>query len=253
MKLKRKPVNKIILGNCMDFLPTVPDNSVDLILIDPPYIISRDSGYIHNSSDKVDYIKKYGKHKIDFGDWDKTPLELDFLMSNFYRILRTGGTLISFYDVWKIQEFSESACNHKFVQPRVGIWQKTNPVPVNSKLNYLTNSREYFVTFVKGKNPTFNSEYDNGVYTIPILHGKERVSPTHPTQKPLSLITELINKHSNLGDTVLDCFSGTGTTGEACILTGRKFIICEADKHWYNVGLERISKYNIKYTGECIK
>ena len=253
MKLKRKPVNKIILGNCMDFLPTVPDNSVDLILIDPPYIISRESGYIHKSSDKVDYIKKYGKHKIDFGDWDKTPLELDFLMSNFYRILRTGGTLISFYDVWKIQEFSESACNHKFVQPRVGIWQKTNPVPVNSKLNYLTNSREYFVTFVKGKNPTFNSEYDNGVYTIPILHGKERVSPTHPTQKPLSLITELINKHSNLGDTVLDCFSGTGTTGEACILTDRKFIICEADKHWYDVGLERIGKYNIGYTSGCIK
>ena len=83
------------------------------------------------------------------------------------------------------QNPKEIADKYKFKQGRVCIWQKTNPVPINSKLNYLSNANEYFFSFIKDKKPTFNSEYDNGLYKYPICHGKERLN--HPTQKPLEI------------------------------------------------------------------
>lgn len=115
--------------------------------------------------------------------------------------MRKGGTLIIFYDIWKSSIIKNIADKYNFKQPMVCQWLKTNPVPINSKLNYLSNSSEYFFTFVKGGKPTFNSIYDNGVYMYPICHGKERYN--HPTQKPLQLISDLILKHSNECDVVL--------------------------------------------------
>lgn len=107
------------------------------------------------------------------------------------------------------------------------------------KTNYLTNSREIAITGVKKGKPTFNSEYDTGIYNYPICHDKGRF---HPTQKPLSLIEELIKKHSNIGDTVLDCFGGSGTTAVACINLNRKFKGCEIDKNYYEKAINRIKQ-----------
>lgn len=241
-------------GDCLELIQNLPNDSIDLILTDPPYIISRDSGYINNSADRKDYISKYGKHKIDFGEWDKTELNLQNILSEFYRVLKPSGTLIMFYDFWKLQELKECAENLKFKQARLGIWNKTNPVPINSKVNYLSNSREFFVTFVKKSKPTFNSVYDDGnyyvqeendTYYLPILHGKERTS--HPTQKPLQLIEDLVKKHSNVGDTILDPFMGSGTTGVACIKTDRKFIGAELNDTYYEISTNRINQAKETY------
>jgi DNA modification methylase len=117
-----------------------------------------------------------------------------------------------------------------------------NPVPVNSKLNYLSNAVEYFFTFTKVSKPTFNSEYDNGVYKYPICHGKERYE--HPTQKPLELMKDLIKKHSNVGDLVLDTFAGTGTTGHAAILLDRKYILVEKDENYFEIIKKRLEEVN---------
>jgi DNA modification methylase len=138
----------------------------------------------------------------------------------------------------------EIAEKYKFKQPRIGQWHKTNPVPINSKINYLSNAIEYFFTFTKGKKPTFNSVYDNGVYRYPLCHGKERLD--HPTQKPLGLISELLLKHSKPGDTVLDTFAGTGTTGHACILNDRKFILIERDEKYFDILKKRIDGLSTK-------
>ena len=127
------------------------------------------------------------------------------------------------------------------ISPRIGQWLKNNPVPVNSKINYLSNCSEYFFTFIKDKNPTFNSEYDNAIYNYPLCHGKERLE--HPTQKPLGLIKDLIVKHSNKGDIVLDTFAGTSTTGIACIETERRFICVERDEKYYEISKQRIEKF----------
>jgi site-specific DNA-methyltransferase (adenine-specific) len=94
----------------------------------------------------------------------------------------------------------------------------------------LTNCREIALLGVKGGKPVFNSKYDNGIYHFPLQGGKSRF---HPTQKSITLFEELIKKHSNEGDTVMDTFMGGGTTALACIATNRRFIGCEVDESYY--------------------
>ncbi len=242
----------ILKGDCFDLISSISDKSVDLILVDPPYHISRDSSFNKFSSDaSSDMITKYSGISIDFGDWDKKDLDWSLLFKEYYRVLRDGGTLIIFYDIWKSNIIKEWAEKYKFKQPRVCQWQKTNPVPVNSKTNYLSNANEYFFTFVKGKKPTFNSEYDNGVYRYPICHGKERYS--HPTQKPLQLIIDLISKHSKKDDVVLDTFAGTGTTAHACILTDRKYIVIEKEEKYFDIIKNRIDELSTNSIEKNIK
>ncbi len=234
----------LIFGDCIEELLKLESNSVDLVLIDPPYLISRESNFKNYSDSASDeLVNKYGKLSIDFGDWDKKELDWDNLFKEYYRILKNGGTIIVFYDIWKSSEIKESAEKYKFKQPRVGLWVKNNPVPINSKINYLSNSTEYFFTFTKKSKPTFNSSYDNALYQYPICHGKERYQ--HPTQKPLELIKDLIKKHSNPGDIVLDSFAGTGTTAHACILLDRKFIMIEKEEEYFNIIKDRLNKLYI--------
>lgn len=224
----------IVNDDWSNYISSIKNNSIDLILVDPPYLISKDSNFkIHSKKAGEKMIQKYGSMSIDFGEWDKDEIDWDLLFKEYYRILKKGGTLIMFFDVWKSNIIKDFTSKHKFKQPRICSWIKTNPTPINSKINYLSNATEYFFTFVKSKKPTFNSEYDNGVYRYPLCHGKERLD--HPTQKPLKLISDLIIKHSNPRDIVLDTFAGTGTTGEACLLNNRDFILIERDKRYFDM------------------
>jgi site-specific DNA-methyltransferase (adenine-specific) len=231
--------NKMILGDCFEHLQKVESDSIDLILVDPPYLISRDSGFKKSGKETKEEVKKKYNISIDFGDWDKIEIDWSFLFSEWKRILKKSGTLLIFFDIWKISELKFYADTSRFKQGRICCWNKTNPVPINSKLNYLSNASEYFFTFVKGSKPTFNSEYDNGFYKFPICHGRERLE--HPTQKPLALIRELVKKHSNIGDIILDCFAGTFTTAEACQLEGRSWIMIESDEKYFELGSSRIN------------
>jgi DNA modification methylase len=227
--------NEIILGDCYELLKQIKSSSVDLILTDPPYNISRSSNFKKNSDNK-----KFNNISIDFGDWDQNERDLDKLFFEFKRILKKGGTLIIFYDIWKSQNIKYFADLHGFKQPRVCQWVKTNPVPINSKKNYLSNAIEFFFTFVKGGKSTFNSSYDKGLYNYPICHGKERTE--HPTQKPLGLIKSIIEKHSNVGDLVLDPFGGSGTTAIAAIELSRDFILFEKDQSYFELSKNRIEQ-----------
>lgn len=222
--------------SCFELLSRQPSNSVDLILIDPPYEISKDTGFVNGGG-----IERFAV-SMDFGEWDKDFSGLEEVINECYRVLKKGGTFICFYDLWKLSILKDYMENAKFKQLRFIEWIKTNPVPLNSKINYLTNSREIALLGVKNSKPTFNSEYDNGIYSYPICHEKGRF---HPTQKPVALIQSLIEKHSNEGDLVLDCFSGSGTTAMASILTNRNFIGCEIDKNFHEKSIERISSYKV--------
>jgi len=253
------------------YLSTVKDNTIDLILTDPPYIISRESGMnthynnvkenekngiqtiktekewkkykkdnnITNDDKKKKYMKYgsiYGKKycvKTDYGDWDNNFKieDLDKFIGEYYKKLKKGGTLIIFFDLWKITELKQLMEKHNFKQIRFIEWIKTNPQPLNSKTNYLTNCREIALIGIKDKKPTFNSQYDNGIYNFPLQGGKNRF---HPTQKSLPLFEELIKKHSNENDTVMDTFLGGGTTLLACKNLQRKFKGCEISKEYYD-------------------
>ena len=285
----------------LKYLLDVDNNSINLVITDPPYIISKDTGMnthydkvkeneenniqsvksktewndyknnkildewvgykeknnmisdtdqkefnkfkkTHRLNDKkcednfIRYGSVYGKKycvKTDYGDWDKefTIEILDEFIGEYYKKLKKGGTLIIFFDLWKISLLKEIMEKHKFKQIRMIEWIKTNPQPLNSSLNYLTNSREIALTGVKGGKPTFNSKYDNGIYKHPIQGGKNKF---HPTQKSLALFEELIEKHSNEADTVMDTFLGSGTTAIACKNKNRNFIGCEVNKEYFD-------------------
>ena len=116
-----------------------------------------------------------------------------------------------------------------------------SPQQINQSVNYLTNSREIALLGVKGGKPTFHSKYDKGIYEFPIQNGKNRF---HPTQKSIPLFEELIKKHSNEGDLIVDPFLGGGTTAIACKNTNRTFKGCEIDKNYYDKILKLFNQEN---------
>lgn len=224
--------------SCFDLMPKIKNNSIDLILIDPPYEISRPTNF--QAGEETGRDTDRFRISMDFGEWDKNFSGLETVVKEGYRVLKPGGTMICFYDIWKIETLKRLYDENKFKQVRFLEWIKTNPVPINSKINYLTNAREVAVSAIKISKPTFNSSYDNGIYSYPICQDKGRF---HPTQKPLVLMEELIKKHSNENDIVLDCFAGSCTTGVAAINTNRSFIGCEIDEEYYTKAMERIKPY----------
>src|SRR5574344_2010410 len=129
-------------GDCLEIMKDIPDKSVDLIITDPPYYISKKSNFSKGGGN----VKKYGTLNIDFGDWDRDgKIDNKLLLMELKRILKSGGTLIIFYDIFKMQSLKEIADTLNLKQPRIGFWNKTNPVPVNARINYLSNCREYFI------------------------------------------------------------------------------------------------------------
>ena len=268
------------IQNCegAEFLKSIENNSIDLILTDPPYIISRNTGMnthynnvkqneldnisivkteqeweeykiknnITDNTKKENYMKYgtiYGKKycvQTDYGTWDSdfTLETLEKFIETYYKKLKKGGTLIMFFDLWKISQLKELLEKHKYKQIRMIEWIKTNPQPLNSKTNYLTNCREIALVAIKGSKPTFNSKYDNGIYYYPLQGGRNRF---HPTQKSIALFEELIRKHSNESDVVMDTFLGGGTTAIACTNTKRKFTGCEISKEYFNKMMKQIS------------
>lgn len=229
-------LNQIYNMDCIMGMKQIDKKSVSLIITDPPYAISRDSNYAKSEPTGKDTDRF--RISIDFGDWDKPEaFDIDSMIRESYRCLKDGGYIVCFYDLWKIGVIKDVMTRAGFKQLRFIEWIKTSPVPINSKINYLTNAREIAVCGVKGRNPIFNSEYDNGVYNYPICRDKGRF---HPTQKPIGLFRSIIDKHSKEGDIVLDCCMGSGTTAIACMESNRKFIGFELCEGYFNKACERI-------------
>ena len=227
-------------------LASIPNDSVDLVLTDPPYLISKDSGMqrLKNSDDSHEkYGRKYAT-ATDYGEWDKdyTIEDLQLAINEFYRILRPGGSCIIFFDMWKMETLKNALS--KFSKHRFIEWLKTNPVPINSSATYLSNAREIAISCVKGGKATFNSKYDNGIYKYPIYSGKDRF---HPTQKSLPLFEELIKKHSNEGDVVVDPYGGSATTAFACISTNRIYISGEPSDEYFQKGYDRCKQNIVRF------
>jgi len=230
-----KPTCHIERQDFAVFMGGLDNGSVDLILTDPPYTISRKTGF----SKVKNGVQRFAV-SMEFGKWDTKQIDLQKMTEAMYRVLRTGGTAIIWYDIWKLSHLAEAMAEAGFKMLRVLIWQKTNPVPLNMKATYLSNSREIAIVGVKGGKPVFNGSYDNGIYAYPIpRHNGVKI---HPTQKPLDLFCELIEKHSNKGDLVIDPFLGSGTTAIAAIKNNRNFRGCDIDAKYVKTAQARLDE-----------
>ncbi len=207
------------------FLQGLDKGSVDLILTDPPYTISRQTGF----KGVVNGVKRFAV-SMEFGDWDKQQIDLNLLSEKMYRALRRGGSAIVWYDLWKLTDLASAMTAAGFKMLRLIVWQKSNPVPLNMRATYLSNSREVAVVGVKGGNPTFYGSYHNGIYEHPIP--RHQGNKVHPTQKPLDLFCELVERHSDADDLVVDPFLGSGTSALAALAQGRHFKGCDLDAHY---------------------
>lgn len=221
-------VNKIYNRDCLEGVLEIEDSSVDLLLTDPPYNISMRSGF-----------HTMGRQGVDFGEWDK-----NFDQQSWLRIackkIKKGGSAIVFNDYKNIGKMDEIFTECGLTVKELIIWQKPNPMPRNRDRLYVT-TIEVALWAVKGKGWTFNRQrtnYENAIFNFGSVNSRVR---THPTEKPLGLVTDLLRIHSNENDLVLDPFSGSGAVSVACKQLDRRYIAFEIDKGYYDKSLERLN------------
>lgn len=225
--------NKIYNIDCLEGFTQIDDSSIDLVLTDPPYNISQSTSRFH----------VMGRSGIDFGEWDKGFDQTAWLKEVAPKI-KVGGSLVIFNAVQNIGAMHDTLVELGFTFKEMGVLKKSNPMPRNRDRLYVT-AMEPFVWFVKGRGWTFNRQrdnYENGIFDYSNVSPKDRI---HTTQKPLGLMEDLLRIHSNENDTVLDCFSGSGTTALACHNLNRKFIGFELDETNYTKSIKRLNDKGI--------
>lgn len=218
--------------DCYEFIKTVPDNSVDLVIIDPPYEFASHGGGAFGSN-KREYHNTLEDIGITRG--------YDFkILDEIVRILKK----INIY-VWCNKEQIRQYLNYfKDYNLEILTWHKTNPVPTcNNK--YLSDT-EYILFFREKGVQIYGNYQTKRKYYISSINKKDKKLYSHPTIKPLNIIENLIINSSVRGGLVLDCFMGTGTTGVACKKLGRSFIGCEIDEEYYNLAVKRINSTLMK-------
>jgi len=251
MKFRAINPNTQILGDCIEELKSFPDETFDLIIVDPPFNISQSGKSIGRKTLSSKMHKRDSSVKLDFGEWDKKPeLEYKEFTRKWFkecaRVLKEKGWIFIFFSKERVGYFTDPIksffLDNGFKTRTIITWHKTNPVPSFRKVNFLS-SCEFIVVGSKGdsKLPNFlmQKEMHNFFQTAnSSAYGKTK----HPTEKPTELIRWLIKVGSNEGDLVLDCFGGSGTTGVACKQLNRNYILIEKEQKYYDMALGRLSQ-----------
>ena len=223
---------KLINGNNLDVLSDIPDNSIDLILTDPPYNISKKNNF-----------ESLNRAGIDFGYWDKNA-DLFTWIDKVPRIVKKGASIIIFNGWRNLNGIAERLEKNGFVVKDIIRWEKTNPMPRNRDRRYIVDY-EFAIWAVEKHNKwIFNrqsSTYDRSEIKMPIASRAEKKFGAHPTQKPVKLMEELLLRHSDKNDIVLDPFMGSGSTGIACLNTNRDFIGIELDENYFEIAKKRMT------------
>ncbi|SFA86485.1 MULTISPECIES: site-specific DNA-methyltransferase [unclassified Bacillus (in: firmicutes)] len=213
---------------------------IDLIIADPPYVVSKESNF-HTMKDR-----KKQRTGTSFGDWDVEFDNADWILNSF-KVLKDGGSLIVFNDFKKASLINDIATNAGFSYKDTIIWQKTNPMPRNRDRRYIPNI-EMIQWYVKKGKWAFNRQnpkYEGSILSYPSESGGG-FKRYHPTQKPVKLLEHLIRIHSNENDLVLDPFMGSGTTAVASINMNRSFIGFEINSEYVEISNMRTE--NIQMT-----
>lgn len=222
-------------GDCLEFLKDIPDKSIDLVVTDPPYLLETDGAGIFGTKSENYGGERYVMKNIDFM---KNGVSEDVL-DELCRVLKK----INIY-IWCSQKqlpiFYKYFVEKKKCNWNLLTWHKSNPLPTCGN-KYLTDTE--YCLFFREKGVKVYGEYTTKLtYYVTPINSQDKKKYGHPTIKPLDIIQNLIINSSLEGDTVLDCFVGSGTTGVACINTNRNFIGIEIDEQYFNIAQERINK-----------
>lgn len=233
MKKINKKENRIDFRNCnyKDLIKDINEGSVDLLLTDPPYCVSRDYQL---------GFSNMGRSGMNYGKWD-----YDFDQKEWIRLcsplVRDGGSIIIFNDWKNMSYLVEELENNNYVIKDLLRWEKLNPMPRNVNSRYVMDF-ECALWAVKGKkkwtfNKPVNVSYLKPVFKSSLVLGKTRI---HPTQKNLTVIEEILSIHSNDNDLVFDPFAGSGVVAIACKNLNRRFIGSEIEKDYYKKAIKNI-------------
>lgn len=233
--------------DCLDYLKTLKDESIDLVLVDPPYFIGFDGG--------KNWDKQWNADQ-EYLDWcEKWTKECARVMKPNSMLCVFGTLKYDNFLRYKLEILNKIP---NFFSQNEIIWSYN--WGGRSKSNF-ARKHEYIWCYSKGKKFTFNGdivrterkqkinirtgkEYDKG--TIPTCIWEKNNHTTskeycnwHPTQKPISILERFIEAYTNPGEVVLDIFNGTASTMIACENTGRIFKGCEFDKEYFDLSIAR--------------
>lgn len=248
-------LNKIHQGDCVELLKKIPNDSVDLIFADPPYNLQLNGELYRPNQTKVDAVTDSWDKFDSKEEYDKFTI---LWLKECYRILKSTGSIWvigTYHNIYRVGTIIQ---NLGFWMLNDIVWVKTNPMP-NFKGTRFNNAHETLIWSTKSKSSRYTFHYHSmkvmnddlqmrSDWLIPICQGDERIKyngqKAHSTQKPAELLLRIILSTSNIGDIVLDPFSGSGTTAAVAKRLGRKFIAFDREEFYVNIATQRINKVN---------
>lgn len=220
-------LNKIYNADCLELMKEITDKSIDLILTDPPYILTNGG----NGKSCLKSIQKISNGLINI----ENGFDIEITLIEFKRICKKFNAFIfcSNKQVSTLMKWGEERDYYTTLL----VWHKYNCTPF---CNGVWSPDIEFIVHIREKGATFqgNAKLKNKVVTLPIEVSKYG----HPTEKPLGLIERYLKIGSNENDLILDCFSGSGTTAIACHNLKRNFICIEKDKDYHEASVKRLNQ-----------
>lgn len=237
--------NRFVLYNksCLDAMQDMESKSVDLVLTDPPYNLGlfMQKRATNLKAMRENFFGAAGWDDLKFSDWEK---EMDLFFAELSRVVKESSSVIIFMSIIKVETIIRLAEKHGFYYKTTGIWHKKNPMPRNMNLHFI-NSTEAWIYFTYKKHTgTFNNEGKaiHDFFETSITPSGEKKYGKHPTQKPIQLLDTFVRILTNENDTVFDPFCGSGSSGVAALLNGRKFIGSEISEEYCRITENRIAQ-----------
>ena len=224
-------LNKIYNMDCLEGMRQLPDNCVDLVVTDPPYVIETSGAGIYKQADKQ-YVKELNNMKDGFSTQVLDELCRIMKKINIY-FFCSQKQIIPLLDYF----VKGKKCNWNLLT-----WHKTNPVPACGN-KYLTDTE--YILFFREKGVKIYGEFKTKfTYYITPLNQSDKKKYGHPTIKPMNIVKNLIVNSSLENGIVFDPFMGSGTTAVAAKECGRNFIGYELDSDYYEICNKRLDKIN---------
>jgi len=238
----------LMMGDVNAMLGKIPDNSVDLILTDPPYMISKDDKITRNNM-RLGAYKRSMDVSLDYGEWDHFASVEEYItftdmwVTKAFAKLKEGGWIFVFFDKLKLYIMQQIADRIGITPKSIYVWCKTNPTPHFRKMNFVSGT-EFIWCGEKGNRKMKNYQPQPDMYNYFLYPNKSIYGETdHPNEKPVELLKKLILPTTLKDDVVLDPFMGSGSIGVASVMLDRKFVGIEKEPHFMEQSVKRIAKH----------